>query len=95
MVLGLFLGLISWIGSPQSKVQLFGLGLIQFHSVAISKCLIFFFFCLIILIFTKPSSFFLFFLIIFLLSCFLLSLYYFFVLGGGKYKSGAKICIYP
>ena len=46
MVLGLFLGLISWIGSPQSKVQLFGLGLIQFHSVAISKCLIFFFFFL-------------------------------------------------
>ena len=68
VVLGLFLGLISRIGSPQLNVQFFGLGLIQFHSVAISKCLIF---CLIllhscnccyvvrfqILIFTKPLFF--------------------------------------
>ena len=92
MVLGLFLDLISWIGSPQLKVQLFGLGLIQFHSVAISKCLIF---CLIILIFTKPSFFFSYLVFSCLYIYIYIYIYIFFFLEGGKYKSGTKICICP
>ena len=81
VVLGLFLGLISRIGSPQLNAQFFGLGLIQFHSVAISKCLIF---CLIllhscnccyvvrfqILIFTKPLFFDLIYSCLYIIFCF-------------------------
>ena len=81
MVLGLFLGLISWIGSPQSKVQLFGLGLIQFHSVAISKCLIFFFFLFDYINFYKTLLFFSFFFNYFFIILFSLIFILFFCFG--------------